>query len=70
LFLGCGSTVGDAGCAGGGEPVAAGLAYGVTAAVVFVVGGDVTDPGVQAPSLMGATGAPDQASSGPVAAGG
>ena len=35
--------VGSAGVVGGGESVAAGLADGVAAALVFVVGGDVAD---------------------------
>ncbi len=37
----------DAGLAGGGESVTAGPPDGFVAAVVFVVGGDVADAGVQ-----------------------
>ena len=40
--------VGDAGEAGPGEAVLAGLADGVASALVFVVGGDVAEGGVQA----------------------
>src|ERR687891_832586 len=47
VFLGCGSTVGDACFPGRDQPVAAGLADALTASVVLVVGGDVADPGVQ-----------------------
>ena len=39
--------MGDAGLAGGGQAVAAGPPDRVAAAVVFVVGGDVADAGVQ-----------------------
>jgi hypothetical protein len=52
LVLGGYSTVGDARRPGGFEPVAAGLADAVAAAVVFVVGGHVADPGVQAHGLV------------------
>ncbi|MFZ5654700.1 MAG: hypothetical protein ACOY42_09955, partial [Pseudomonadota bacterium] len=46
------STVVDAGLAGACEPVAAGLADRLAAALMLVVGGDVADPGVQ-PVLWG-----------------
>jgi len=39
--------VGDPGMAGAAQPVAAGLADLLAAAVVLVVGGDVADRGVQ-----------------------
>lgn len=43
LVFGSGSVVGSAGLVGGGEAVAAGLADGFAAALVFVFGGDVAD---------------------------
>ncbi len=47
LLRGCASTVCDAVLACAGEPVAAGLADGITSAFVLVAGGDVADGCVQ-----------------------
>ena len=44
--------VGDAGEAGPFEAVLAGLADGVASALVFVVGGDVAEGGVQAAGVV------------------
>jgi hypothetical protein len=46
IFL-CGSTVRDPALACCGEAVSAGLTDGLSAALVFVVEGDVSDRGVQ-----------------------
>ena len=48
--------VGDAGEAGPVEAVSSGLADGVTSALVFVVGGDVAEGGVQAAGVVVASG--------------